>query len=78
MLCVKAKLKPKWFQFRWRLSNFLLKLVDKIQPKNPDVYAFYLQAMMDQIIYGKHVVRINPADYHKEPNHVNNHLGGLE
>lgn len=60
MFKLSAKAKPKWHQFRWRISSWLVRLAQKIYPKNPDVTAFYTQVMVDQAIYGKSVVRINP------------------
>ena len=54
---LKATVKPKWYQFRHRLSSFLVRIARKIHPENPDVMAFYAQLMMDQMLYGSAIVR---------------------
>lgn len=54
--------KPRWYQFRYRLSRFLVIVAKKIYPKNPDVIAFHLQLFYDSLIYGKAVVRISPLE----------------
>lgn len=63
---ITAKEQPKWYQLRWKLSFYLVKLARKVYPDNPDVKAFYLQAMTDQMIYGRHVVRVHPEKVWKE------------
>jgi hypothetical protein len=57
-----AKEDPKWFQFRWRLSNQLMRLAQWIYPPNPNVQAFLMQQMYDQIFYGKSCVKIERVD----------------
>ena len=54
--------RAKWFQFRRKLSSFFVTIARKIYPKNPDVDAFFLECFMDQVIYGKSVVMVNPTE----------------
>lgn len=60
-LKVDATEKPKWHQFRWRLSNFLIKLARKVRPENPQLKAYLLESMMDHAIYGGAIRRIDPV-----------------
>lgn len=62
MYKVTSKEQPKWYNFRWKLSNFFVKIGQKIYPENPEVKAFWLQIISDQMIYGNSVVRINPKE----------------
>ena len=59
---ITANNKPKWYQFRWKLSNFFVKLAKAIYKENPEVNAFYLKAMNDFMIYGGYITNI---DYKK-------------
>ncbi len=61
MFSVNAKSKPRWYHLRWRLSNLIVCLARWVYPENPEVTAFYLQIITDQIIYGKSFVRIDPT-----------------
>ena len=64
---IKTKLpKPKWYNFRHRLSNILLSMAKKVYPENPDVLAFYLKQITDAMIYGGCVTHIDYADFLKE------------
>jgi hypothetical protein len=65
---ITAKNKPKWHNLRWKISNALVKLARKIYPRNPEVDAFMLQIISDQIIYGRSMVRISPEDIFKTEN----------
>lgn len=62
MYQVKARKKPKFYQARWIVSNWLVSLARLIHPRNPEVEAFSMQLMMDQLIYGRSVVRVNPLE----------------
>jgi len=57
--------KPKWFQFRRRLSNWFLWLAKKIYPENPEVWAFFCKIMVDTMITGQSIVRVEPSDFYK-------------
>ncbi len=57
---------PKWHDLRWRLSNALVGVARRIYPRNPEVNAFLAQVVIDQMIYGRSVVRVNPAEMHNE------------
>ena len=37
-------------------------LARKIYPKNPEILAFWMDIMMDELIYGKSVIKIDPID----------------
>lgn len=62
LMHIEANEKPRWYQFRWKLSNLIMRIARKIYPDNPEVKAFYLQCIYDQMIFGKSIVRINPLD----------------
>ena len=62
MFTVTAKEKPRWYQLRWKLSNFFVRVARGIYPQNPEVIAFYTQIMTDQLIYGQSVVRVGPDE----------------
>ncbi len=62
-----AKERPKWYQFRWRLSSAIVRFAQWIYPDNPDLKAYMAQAMSDMLIYGHHISRVNPADVFPEP-----------
>jgi len=53
--------KPKYYQLRWKLSNLFISIASKIYPRNPELKAFYLQMLTDQMFYGKSIVRIDPS-----------------
>jgi hypothetical protein len=57
---VTAKARPNWRQIRWKVSNALLDLARWIYPENPEVKAFFMQMVMDQMIAGKAVMRVDP------------------
>jgi hypothetical protein len=59
---IKSTVKPKWFQLRFKLSNLFMSVARLIYPQNPDIRAFYVQLMMDQLIYGESIIRVNPKD----------------
>ena len=64
---IKTKLpKPKWYNFRHRLSNILLSMAKKVYPENPDVWAFYLKQMMDAAIYGGSITHVDYTGFMKE------------
>lgn len=62
MFTVTAKARPKWYQLRWKLSNLFVRIARRIYPENPEVTAFYLQTMTDQLIYGQSIVRVGPDE----------------
>ena len=51
---------------RWKLSNKLVSLARKIYPENPEVKAFWMDLMADQMITGQAIVRVKPEDFWKE------------
>lgn len=63
MIKVTAKDRPKWYQLRWKLSNLFVEIGRKIYPENPEVMAFYVKVMSDQMIYGGSVVRVAPDEF---------------
>lgn len=64
---LKSTVRPKWYQLRFRLANAFVRLARKIHPENPEVMAFYTQLMMDQMIYGTSIVRIDPMTGEAKP-----------
>ncbi len=61
-MAIRAKEQPKWYQLRWQLSNFFMKVARAIKPDNPEVTAFYMEQMHDFMIYGKTITRVSPMD----------------
>jgi hypothetical protein len=59
--------KPKWYNLRWKVSNALVRMANRVYPKNPEVTAFWMQAMSDQMIYGHSVVRVKPEEMYNIP-----------
>lgn len=57
----KAKERPRWYQFRLKLSNAFVWLARKVHPRNPEVYAFTTELMMDAMITGRSIVRVDPC-----------------
>ena len=68
MYSITAIEKPKWHNIRWKLSNFAVRVARWIYPENPEVKAFFMQIMIDQMIYGQTVTRIDPSEILKTPN----------
>jgi len=64
-MSIESKEKPRWFQFRWKLSNIFVKIAVKIYPENPEVKAFWMQQMIDSLILGRSVIRVNPEEMFK-------------
>lgn len=62
---VTTKIKPKWYQLRWQLSNLILKIARLVYPPNPDVWAFMVQCQMDMMVTGKAITRVDPMEYNK-------------
>ena len=60
--------KPRWYDLRWRLSILFVRVAYKIYPKNPEVTAFWMDLVMDHMITGKSIVRINPIDKERTEN----------
>lgn len=48
---ITANEKPKWYNFRWKISNMLVNVARKIYPENPDVMAFFAKLFVDASIY---------------------------
>lgn len=69
MYSITATAKPKWHNIRWKLSNAVVRLARWIYPENPEVKAFLMQVMTDQLIYGQAVTRVAPGDIFKPPNY---------
>lgn len=63
---IQTGISPRWYQFRWKLSNALVKLAKFIHPPNPEVWAFFVECAMDEMIYGKSVMQSQSHD-HAEP-----------
>ena len=68
MYSITSKAKPKWHDIRWKLSNYFVRAATWIYPENPEVKAFFMQSMIDQMIYGQSVIRIDPSKVVDEPN----------
>lgn len=60
---VRSTLKPKWYQFRWWVSRWLVRLAGWVKPDNPDLQAWVAEMMLDSMVYGKHIVRIDPMAF---------------
>lgn len=57
----RPKKKPKWYQFRWKISSLLVELARKIKPDNPDVMAFHVDLMTELVLTGKAGVCVSVA-----------------
>jgi len=55
--------KPKYYQLRWKLSNFIIHIAKIIYPENPEIKAFFLKIIMDYMILGESIIRINPENF---------------
>lgn len=64
-----CKEKPGRYQLRWKFSNKLVWLARKIYPENPEVKAFWMDVMADQMIAGQAIVRVNPMDTKNRESH---------
>jgi hypothetical protein len=60
------KKKPKWYELRKCAARLLVRCAQKIEPTSPDVAAFHMQQMMDTMITGGAITRINPIDFHNQ------------
>lgn len=58
--------KPKWFELKKWAARLLVRLAQKIDPTSPDVYAFHMQQMMDLMITGGAITRVDPFDFHMD------------
>ena len=63
---IKAKERPKWFQLRWRLSNWLISMAIKMYHENPEVKAYFMKVMIDNAICGGSVSHVNWKDVIKK------------
>ena len=63
MFSITSTEKPKWYYLRWKLSNALIALARRVYPSNPEVDAFMMQVMTDQMVYGQSFVRVNPEEF---------------
>jgi len=63
-MIIKATKKPKWYNIRWKLSNLFISLARIIYPRSPEVRAFYMQQIIDSMICGKSIIRVNPKHTH--------------
>ena len=68
MYSITATEKPKWYNFRWNLSNSVVLLARWIYPENPEAKAFLMQVVTDQIIYGHAVTRVSQSEIFKTTN----------
>ncbi len=60
---IKPKTSPKWYQFRKWATRLLVRIAQKIDATSPDVYAFHMQQMMDMMIAGGSITRVDPVDW---------------
>ena len=73
MFKIKPKEKPKWYQFRKTLCRYLVNLARWVEPRSPEITAFYAQQMQDMMITGCAITRIDPMtaifDINEEKKH---------
>ena len=60
--------KPRWYQLRMKLSFWLVSIAKKVYPENPKVKAFFMKCMMDSMVYGGSITRIDPKDFYTDVN----------
>ena len=58
--------KPKWYQFRLRLSSWLVAVATKIYPENPEVWNFMMKQAVDCAIYGQSRTHVGYCDFYKD------------
>lgn len=63
---VESKHKPKWYEFRYKFAAWLVKVARWIYPAHPETTAFLMQQMTDYMIYGKHVMRVDPDSFNEQ------------
>jgi hypothetical protein len=49
-----------WIKIKQKLSIKLVKLARKLYPENPEVTAFFARLLVDRMIYGKSIIRVEP------------------
>ena len=59
---VKPKKNPTWYQLRKWLCRGLVNLARWVEPRSEEVSAFYMQQMMDMMITGSTITRIDPLN----------------
>jgi len=59
-LNIKPKNKPKFYEFRKCLCRWLVNLARRIEPRSEEVAAFHMQQMIDMMITGCSIIRIDP------------------
>ncbi len=60
MSIIRPMSKPKWYQFRKKLCKWLVDLARWVEPRSPEINAFYVQQMLDMMITGCSITRIDP------------------
>ena len=58
--------RPMWYHLRWGVSNMLIRLARRVYPKNPEVRAFWMDLMMDELISGRAITRVDPSELYKD------------
>lgn len=48
-----TKLKPRWYDLRWKLSSWLVEFARWVHPGNPDVWAYFVENAIDKMISGE-------------------------
>lgn len=64
MIRIDPKDKPKFFELRRRLAKLFVDIARRIYPVSPEVNAFYIQMMTDQMVLGQCMTRIDPSLYY--------------
>ena len=60
MYAIKPKEQPKWYELRKVLCRWLVNAARWVEPRSPEVAAFYMQQMQDMMITGGSITRIDP------------------
>jgi len=50
MFTVVPKIKPRWYNFRKRLAFSLVRLANKIKPKNDAVNCFWMEELINDVM----------------------------
>jgi len=65
------KEKMKWCNFQRRLASWLVSLAYKIYPDSPEVRTFWAKCMVDHMIYGKVITKVEPPEFFKQEETTN-------
>lgn len=63
---VQEESNPKWYQFRTKLANVLIKIARWIKPNNPAMMAYLTEQMIEMKISGMAIRKVDWKSFDKE------------